>query len=185
MILMIMMKLMLTMMIVMMTMMMLMMITNDTWNVWCCRLCFDGSWWPARHWTHSQALQEGVEVPSPPPGSSHLHHLTACHHPQSGWLAHLFLICNTHILHIWGTHLHFFYHSLSADHLRLFVGLLVGCLTSQQHASVSQGRICSIYMLPHWHRSCRSNFLSHPVTVYWQWADQSQCWPKNARHLAG
>ena len=25
----------------------------------------------------------------------------------------------------------------------LFVGLLVGCLTSQQHASVSQGRICS------------------------------------------
>ena len=26
---------------------------------------------------------------------------------------------------------------------RLLVGLLVGCLTSQQHASVSQGRICS------------------------------------------
>ena len=26
---------------------------------------------------------------------------------------------------------------------RLFVGLLVGCLTSQQQASVSQGRICS------------------------------------------
>ena len=25
----------------------------------------------------------------------------------------------------------------------MFVGLLVGCLTSQQHASVSQGRICS------------------------------------------
>ena len=25
----------------------------------------------------------------------------------------------------------------------LFVGWLVGCLTSQQHASVSQGRICS------------------------------------------
>ena len=25
----------------------------------------------------------------------------------------------------------------------LFVGLLVGCLSSQQHASVSQGRICS------------------------------------------
>ena len=33
------------------------------------------------------------------------------------------------------------------------------------------------YMLPHWDRSCRSNFLPHPVTVYWHQADQSQCWP--------
>ena len=39
----------------------------------------------------------------------------------------------------------------------LFVCLLVGCLTSQQQASVSQGRI---------YRSCRSNVLPHPVTVY-------------------
>ena len=41
------------------------------------------------------------------------------------------------------------------------------------------------YMLPHWDRSCRSNFPSHPVTVYWHWADQSQRWPYNARRLAG
>ena len=64
------------------------------------------------------------------------------------------------------------------------VCLLVGCLTSQQQASVSQGRICSD-LLPHWDRSCRSNVLPHPVTVYWHRADQSQCWPYNARRLAG
>ena len=64
---------------------------------------------------------------------------------------------------------------------------LVGCLTSQQQASVSQGRICedNFNMLPHWDRSCRSNVLPHPVTVHWHRADQSQCWPYNARRLAG
>ena len=41
------------------------------------------------------------------------------------------------------------------------------------------------YVLPHWYRSCRSNFPSHPVTVYLHRADQSQRWPYNARHLAG
>ena len=41
------------------------------------------------------------------------------------------------------------------------------------------------YVLPHWDRSCRSNCLSHPVTEYWHRADQSQCWPYNARRLAG
>ena len=41
------------------------------------------------------------------------------------------------------------------------------------------------YVLPHWDRSCRPNFPSHPVTVYWHRADQSQCWPYNARRLAG
>ena len=41
------------------------------------------------------------------------------------------------------------------------------------------------YVLPHWDRSCRSNFLPHPVTVYWHRADQSQRWPYNARRLAG
>ena len=42
-----------------------------------------------------------------------------------------------------------------------------------------------LYVLPHWDRSCRPNFPSHPVTVYWHWADQSQRWPCNARRLAG
>ena len=40
-------------------------------------------------------------------------------------------------------------------------------------------------VLPHWDRSCRSNVLPHPVTVYWHRSDQSQCWPYNARCLAG
>ena len=33
------------------------------------------------------------------------------------------------------------------------------------------------YVLPHWDRSCRPNFLFHPVTVYWHRANQSQHWP--------
>ena len=41
------------------------------------------------------------------------------------------------------------------------------------------------YVLLHWDRSCRSNFLPHPVTVYWHLADQSQRWPYNARRLSG
>ena len=40
-------------------------------------------------------------------------------------------------------------------------------------------------VLPHWDRSCRANFPSHPVSVYWHWANQSQHWPYNARRLAG
>ena len=35
------------------------------------------------------------------------------------------------------------YHSLASCGCGQFVCLLVGCLTSQQHASVSQGRICT------------------------------------------
>ena len=44
-----------------------------------------------------------------------------------------------------------------------------------------------VYVLLHWEweRSCRSNFSSHPVTVYWHGANQSQCWPYNAMHQAG
>ena len=42
-----------------------------------------------------------------------------------------------------------------------------------------------LYELPHWNRNCRSNFLSHPVTVYWHWTDQSHFWPSNTRRLAG
>ena len=37
------------------------------------------------------------------------------------------------------------------------------------------------YVLPHWDRSCRPNFPSHPVTVCWHRANQSQHWPCNAR----
>ena len=33
-----------------------------------------------------------------------------------------------------------------------------------------------LYVLPHWDRSCRSNFPSHPVTAYWCWANQYQHW---------
>ena len=38
-------------------------------------------------------------------------------------------------------------------------------------------------MLPHRDRSCRSNFLPHPVTVYSHQANQSQHWPYNTRCL--
>ena len=41
------------------------------------------------------------------------------------------------------------------------------------------------YVLPHRDRSCRPNFPSHPVTIYWHRADRSQHWPYNARRLAG
>ena len=50
------------------------------------------------------------------------------------------------------------------------VGLLwfAAYLKSQQHASVSQWRICSdSYTFTYCHRTCRAKFLSNPVTVYW------------------
>ena len=62
----------------------------------------------------------------------------------------------------------------------------------QQQGS-GEGNVCisgtdllrQFYVLPHWDRSCRPNFPSHPVTVYWHRADHSQHRPYNARHLAG
>ena len=45
--------------------------------------------------------------------------------------------------------------------------------------------LTQFYVLPHWNRSCRSNFRSQPVTLYWHRASQSQRWPYNARRLAG
>ena len=62
------------------------------------------------------------------------------------------------------------------------VCLFVGCLTSQPQAT---DLLRQFYMLPHWDRSCWLNVLPHPATVYWHQAHQSQCWPYNARHLAG
>ena len=66
-------------------------------------------------------------------------------------------------------------------------GLFVGCLTSQQHASVSQGTdlLRQFYVPLHWDTSCRPNFPPHPVTVHWHRANHSQHWPCNARRLAG
>ena len=72
-------------------------------------------------------------------------------------------------------------------YLMQFVCWLVGCLKSQQQASVSQGRICSDNF------TCRHTeievadptFHLTQVTVYWHRAYQSQCWPYNARRLAG
>ena len=34
-----------------------------------------------------------------------------------------------------------------------------------------------VYMLPQWDRSCGSNFLSHPITVYWHRATSSSTDP--------
>ena len=64
-------------------------------------------------------------------------------------------------------------------------GLLVGCLTSQQHASISQGRICSDnFTCCHTEIEVADQtvYLT-PVTVYCHRADQSQRRPYNARRL--
>ena len=63
-------------------------------------------------------------------------------------------------------------------------GLTAGCLTSQQHASISQGRICSDKCTcchtemevekKNLQKSCGSILLSHPVTLYGHWANQSE-----------
>ena len=61
-----------------------------------------------------------------------------------------------------------------------------GCLTSKQHTSLSQRHICSdssTWMLPHWDRSCRSNFLPYPVTVYLHQANQSLALTLQRKHL--
>ena len=71
-----------------------------------------------------------------------------------------------------------------------FVICFCGCWMSLQHAvcwllnvpAISEcisrtDLLRQFYVLPHWDRSCRSNFPSHPVTVYWHRANQSQRWP--------
>ena len=104
---------------------------------------------------------------------------------------------------------------LAASHPNntLLLLLMAGCFTSQQHAAVvvdgwllhiPTTRCCccwwlvashpsnmlvyllrQLYVLPCWDRSCRWNFLPHPLTVYWHLANQFQCWPYYARRLAG
>ena len=66
----------------------------------------------------------------------------------------------------------------------MFVGWLLNAPATGECISGTD-LLRQFYVLPHWDRSCRSNFPSHPVTVYWYWADQSQRWPYNARRLAG
>ena len=66
----------------------------------------------------------------------------------------------------------------------LFVGWLLNVPATCECISGTD-LLRQVYVLPHWDRSCRSNFPSHPVTVYWHRADQSQHWPYNARRLAG
>ena len=66
----------------------------------------------------------------------------------------------------------------------LFVGWLLNVPATCEFIS-GMDLLRQFYVLPHWDRSCRSNFLLHPVTVYWHRADQSQRWPCNARRLAG
>ena len=44
--------------------------------------------------------------------------------------------------------------------------------------------LTQLHVLPHWVRSCRSNFLSHLVTLYRHLVNRSQRWPCNARRLA-
>ena len=53
----------------------------------------------------------------------------------------------------------------ASDKDRRTVCLLVGCLTSQQHASVSQGRICTDNFTC-CHTEIEAADQTHPVTVY-------------------
>ena len=64
---------------------------------------------------------------------------------------------------------------------------VVWALASQQHASVSQGRICSNnFTCCHTEiEVADQTFYLTQFTVYWHRADQSQRWPYNARRLAG
>ena len=59
---------------------------------------------------------------------------------------------------------------------RLLVGWLLNVPATCECISGTD-LLRQFYVLPHWDGSCRSNFPSHPVTVYWHRADQSQRWP--------
>ena len=64
--------------------------------------------------------------------------------------------------------------------------LLVGCLTSQQHAMVSQGRICSDkFTCCHTEIEVADQTFQFTQSQYTDRVDQSQHWPYNARRLAG
>ena len=66
--------------------------------------------------------------------------------------------------------------------------IVVGCLLNVPATCkciLGMDLLRQLYVLPHWDRSCRPNFPSHPVTVYWHQANQSQHWPYNTRRLAG
>ena len=66
----------------------------------------------------------------------------------------------------------------------LFVGWLLN-VPARCECILGMDLLRQFYVLPHWDRSCRSNCPSHPVTIYWHQADQSQHWPYIARRLAG
>ena len=70
------------------------------------------------------------------------------------------------------------------DRVCLFVGWLLNIPATCVCISGTD-LLRQFYVLPHWDRSCRSNCPSHPVTVYWHRADQSQRWYYIARRLAG
>ena len=66
------------------------------------------------------------------------------------------------------------------------VGCLLACLLNVPatcQCISGTDLLWQFYTLPHWDRSCRSNFQS--VTAYWHRATQSYSWPYNAGCLAG
>ena len=86
----------------------------------------------------------------------------------------------------WGRHAHTHTHTITITDLSwgwLVCWLLNVPATCECFSGTDQLR--QFEVLPHWDRRCRSNFPSHPVTVYWHRADQSQRWPYNAKRLAG
>ena len=82
-------------------------------------------------------------------------------------------------------HIHW---STADDNLTMRLMLLSfrGCLTShQQKCDSGTDLLRQFHVLPHRDRSCRSNFLSHLVTVYWHCANPFWHWSHYGRHVAG
>ena len=93
--------------------------------------------------------------------------------------------CSSHTLQHCGVTTHIvdgLQHSeLTAKHLTLLVlkKHYCFCWLLASYTRNMQVYLRQFYMLPHSDKSCKSKFLSHPVIVFWQHTNQSQCWPNN------
>ena len=127
---------------------------------------------------------------STPTASSRLASLRCAHATQTFWLQNIYCSTASYMM-LWDGRVArtsttegqvLWYHG--GAEVCLFVGWLFNVPATCECISGTD-LLRQFYVLPHWDRSCRSNFPSHPVTVYWHQADQSQRWPYNARCLAG
>ena len=107
--------------------------------------------------------------------------------PFAPFLCHYLCCSFAHYLPQSHTHTHTHTHTQTHTHAHtacLFACWLLNVPVICMCVSVTD-LLRQFYVLPCWDRSCRANFLPHPVTVYWHQANQSQRWPYNTRRLAG